>query len=83
MRIPKMAPGGAECRDQTIPPASLRNVLPQEHVRPALDKQRLIHLIYMIGNIRVGDEEDRSGMSLASSGSIFGPGLRVLWHTGR
>ena len=39
---------------------SLRDVLPKEYARPALDKQRLGQLIDMIGNIRVGDEEARS-----------------------
>ena len=39
---------------------SLRDVLPKEYARPALDKQRLGQLIDMIGNIRVGDREARS-----------------------
>ena len=39
---------------------SLRDVLPKEYARPALDKQRLGQLIDMIGNICVGDEEARS-----------------------
>ena len=39
---------------------ALKDVLPQDYARPALDKQRLGQLIDMIGNIRVGDAEARS-----------------------
>ena len=39
---------------------ALREVLPQDYARPALDKQRLGQLIDMVGNIRVGDAEARS-----------------------
>jgi type I restriction enzyme M protein len=39
---------------------SLKEVLPREYARPALDKQRLGQLIDLISNIRVGDEESRS-----------------------
>ena len=39
---------------------SLKQVLPKDYARPALDKQRLGQLIDMIGNIRVGDAESRS-----------------------
>ena len=39
---------------------SLRDVLPKDYARPALDKQRLGQLIDLISNIRVGDEEARS-----------------------
>ena len=39
---------------------ALKDVLPKEYARPALDKQRLGQLIDMIGNIRVGDAEARS-----------------------
>ena len=38
---------------------SLRDVLPKEYARPALDQQRLSQLINMISNIRVGDAEAR------------------------
>ena len=38
----------------------LKDVLPKDYARPALDKQRLGQLIDMISNIRVGDEEARS-----------------------
>ena len=38
----------------------LKDVLPKDYARPALDNQRLGQLIDMIGNIRVGDEESRS-----------------------
>ncbi len=39
---------------------ALRDVLPKEYARPALDKRRLGQLIDMVGNIRVGDAEARS-----------------------
>ena len=39
---------------------SLKDILPKDYSRPALDKQRLGQLINMISNIRVGDEEARS-----------------------
>ena len=39
---------------------ALKDILPKEYSRPALDKQRLGQLINMISNIRVGDEEARS-----------------------
>ena len=39
---------------------ALRNVLPKDYARPAMDKQRLGQLIDMIGNIAVGDEAARS-----------------------
>ena len=38
----------------------LKDVLPKDYARPALDKQRLGQLIDMISNIRVGDKEARS-----------------------
>ena len=38
----------------------LRDVLPKDYARPALDKQRLGQLIDLITNIRVGDTEARS-----------------------
>ena len=38
----------------------LKEVLPKDYARPALDKQRLGQLIDMIGNIRVGDADARS-----------------------
>ena len=38
----------------------LKDVLPKDYARPALDKQRLGQLIDMISNINVGDEESRS-----------------------
>ena len=38
----------------------LRDVLPKDYGRPALDKQRLGQLIDTISNIRVGDEDARS-----------------------
>ena len=40
--------------------AALKDILPKEYSRPALDKQRLGQLINMVSNIRVGDEEARS-----------------------
>ena len=39
---------------------ALRDVLPKNYARPALDNQRLGQLIDMISNIRVGDAEARS-----------------------
>ena len=39
---------------------SLKDILPKDYSRPALDKQRLGQLINMISNIQVGDEESRS-----------------------
>jgi len=39
---------------------ALKNVLPKDHARPALDKQRLGQLIDMISNISMGDAEARS-----------------------
>ncbi len=39
---------------------SLKGVLPKDHARPALDKQRLCQLIDLISNIKVGDEDARS-----------------------
>ena len=38
----------------------LKDVLPKEYARPALDKRRLGQLIDLIGNIKVGDKEARS-----------------------
>ena len=39
---------------------SLKDVLPKEYARPALDKQRLGQLIDMISNIQIGDAEARA-----------------------
>ncbi len=39
---------------------ALKDVLPKNYARPALDKQRLGQLIDMISNIKVGDEAARS-----------------------
>ena len=39
---------------------ALKEVLPKDYARPALDKQRLGQLIDLISNIRVGDQEARS-----------------------
>ena len=38
----------------------LKDVLPKEYARPALDKQRLGQLIDLISNIKVGDQEAHS-----------------------
>ena len=38
----------------------LKDVLPKDYARPALDKERLGQLIDMVSNIRVGDEDARS-----------------------
>lgn len=39
---------------------TLKNVLPREYARPALDKQRLGQLIDLISNIKIGDKESRA-----------------------
>ena len=39
---------------------ALKNVLPRDYARPALDKQRLGQLIDLISNIRIGAEDARS-----------------------
>ena len=39
---------------------AIKNVLPKDYARPALDKTRLSQIIDLISNIRVGDEESRS-----------------------
>ena len=39
---------------------ALKDVLPKDYARPALDKQRLGQIIDMISNIRVGDQDARS-----------------------
>jgi len=39
---------------------ALKDVLPKDYARPALDKTRLGQLIDMVSNIRIGDEESRS-----------------------
>ena len=39
---------------------ALKDVLPKDYARPALDNQRLGQLIDMVGNIAVGDEDARS-----------------------
>jgi type I restriction enzyme M protein len=39
---------------------SLKNVLPKDYARPALDKQRLGELIDLIGTIGLGDKTNRS-----------------------
>ena len=39
---------------------ALRDVLPKDYARPALDKTRLGQLIDLITNIQVGDAESRS-----------------------
>ena len=46
---------GVECDNP-----ALKDVLPKNYARPALDKQRLGQLIDMISNVRVGDAEARS-----------------------
>ena len=39
---------------------ALKDVLPRDYARPALDKRRLGQLIDLISNIQVGDEDARS-----------------------
>ena len=50
---------------------ALKDVLPKDYARPALDKLRLGQLIDMIGNIRVGDAEARSRDVLGSVYEYF------------
>ena len=38
----------------------MKDVLPKDYARPALDKTRLGQLVDLVGNIQVGDEEARS-----------------------
>jgi type I restriction enzyme M protein len=40
---------------------SLKGVLPKDYAHPRLDKQRLGQLIDLIGNIGLGDKENRTG----------------------
>ena len=40
--------------------SAIKNVLPKNYARPALNKTRLSQIIDLISNIRVGDEESRS-----------------------
>jgi len=40
--------------------ASLKGVLPKDYAHPRLDKQRLGQLIDLVGNIGLGDKENRS-----------------------
>ncbi|WP_420447298.1 type I restriction-modification system subunit M [Candidatus Palauibacter sp.] len=40
--------------------SALKEILPKDYARPALDKQRLGQLIDMVGNIRLGDADARS-----------------------
>ena len=54
-RLVDDAMGGIE-RDNPV----LKDVLPKDYARPALDKQRLGQLIDLVSNIKVGDEEARS-----------------------
>ncbi len=39
---------------------ALKDVLPKDYARPALDKTRLGQLVDLVSNIKVGDEEARS-----------------------
>ena len=39
---------------------ALKDVLPRDYARPALDKRRLGQLIDLVSNIRIGDEDARS-----------------------
>ena len=54
-RLVDDAMGGIE-RDNP----ALKDVLPKDYARPALDKQRLGQLIDLVSNIRVGDQDARS-----------------------
>ena len=39
---------------------SLKGVVPKDYAHPRLDKQRLGQLIDLVGNIRLGNESNRS-----------------------
>ena len=54
-RLVDDAMGGIE-RDNPV----LKDVLPKDYARPALDKQRLGQLIDLVSNIKVGDADARS-----------------------
>ena len=54
-RLVDDAMGGIE-RDNRV----LKDVLPKDYARPALDKQRLGQLIDLVSNIKVGDADARS-----------------------
>ena len=55
----------------------LKDVLPKDYARPALDKQRLGQLIDMIGNLQVGDADARSRDVLAAFTSTSSHSLRA------
>ena len=56
--IGEIVDGGMAAIERENP--AVKDVLPKDYARPALDKQRLGQLIDMISNIRVGDEDARS-----------------------
>ena len=56
----------------------LKDVLPKDFARPALDKQRLGQLIDMFTNIKVGDAEARSKDVL---GRVYEYFLSLRAHT--
>ena len=56
--IGEIVDGGMAAIERENP--AVKDVLPKDYARPALDKQRLGQLIDMISNIRVGDKDARS-----------------------
>ena len=56
--IGQIVDGGMAAIERENP--AVKDVLPKDYARPALDKQRLGQLIDMISNIRVGDKDARS-----------------------
>ena len=56
--IGEIVDGGMAAIERENP--AVKDVLPKDYARPALDKQRLGQLIDTISNIRVGDEDARS-----------------------
>ena len=58
---------------------TLRDVLPRDYARPALDKRRLGQLIDLVNNIRVGDEDARFVWHVETS-PTGGSGLAVPTH---
>ena len=50
---------------------SLKGVLPKDYAHPRLDKQRLGQLIDLVGNIRLGDKENRAKDILGQAFEYF------------
>ena len=57
---------------------ALKDVLPKDYARPALDKTRLGQLVDLISNIDIGDEQSRSRDVLDGSTNTSSPSSPVL-----